>query len=189
MRNRNRSLLILVAAAVLAIALAACGGEDDNSSSTEASSTASTVGGSTVSVQSINGNDVLVDADGNALYTNDMDTASTIACTGECSTIWVPLTAPRGGQPSSDDSSVNGNLGTVDRPDGTSQVTFDGKPLYSFVQDSPGQATGDGFGDSFGGTDFVWTAASVSSGSASTGGAGTTTSSDSGGGGSSGYGY
>ena len=58
-------------------------------------------------------------------------------------------------------SSVQGKLSVVDRPDGTSQVTFNGMPLYSFVQDSPGQVTGDGVSDSFGGTDFTWTVAST----------------------------
>jgi predicted lipoprotein with Yx(FWY)xxD motif len=184
MRNRNRSLLIIVSAAVLAVSLAACGGDDNSTTSGSTGATGAaqaSSGGSTVSVQTIGGNDVLVDTDGNALYTNDMDTTSTIACTGECATIWVPLAAPSSGQPTSDDSSVNGKLGTVDRPDGTTQVTFDGMPMYSFVQDSPGQVTGDGFADSFGGTDFVWTVASNGGGTDTE----TTDSSSSGGG----YGY
>ena len=98
-----------------------------------------------------------------------MDTASKIACTGECASIWVPLAAPSGGQPTSDDSSVNGKIGTVDRPDGTTQVTFDGMPLYTFVQDSPGQDTGDGVSDSFGGTSFVWTVAGTGGATANAG--------------------
>lgn len=199
MPNGNRSLLIIISAAVLAVSLAACG-EDDNS--TTSGSTGATgaaqgsSGGSTVSAQTIGGNDVLVDADSNALYTNDTDTTSTIACTGECATIWVPLAAPSSGQPTSDDSSVNGKLGTVDRPDGTTQVTFDGKPLYSFVQDGPSEATGDGLADSFGGTEFVWLAAraeGVSAGkgaaTTSTDGGETTTAPEDSSNGSGGYGY
>ena len=62
------------------------------------------------------------------------------------------------------------------------QVTFGGKPLYTFVQDNPGQVTGNGVMDSFDGTNFTWTAATVS-GQAASGGAATTTSSSSGGGG------
>ena len=193
MQNRNRFLLILVSAAVLAIGLAACGGDDD-SDSTEASSAAATNASAngaadTVTVKSIDGNDVLVDAQGNALYANDMDSASAIACTGECAAIWIPLAAPSTGQPASGDSSVKGELSTVDRPDGTSQVTFDGMPLYTFTEDSPGQVTGDGVADSFGGTDFVWTVASTGGATADTG---ADTSTSSGGGsssGSGGYGY
>ena len=45
--------------------------------------------------------------------------------------------------------------------EGGSQVTFGGKPLYTFVQDSPGQVTGNGVTDSFGGTSFTWTVAST----------------------------
>ncbi len=51
---------------------------------------------------------------------------------------------------------VTGMLGTVKRPDGTGQVTLDGAPLYTFAEDSPGQVTGDGVQDSFGGKDFTW---------------------------------
>ncbi len=192
MHNRNRFLLILLSAAVLAVGLAACGGDDD-SDSTEASSAAATNASAngaadTVTVKSIDGNDVLVDAQGNALYTNDMDSASAIACTGECAAIWIPLAAPSTGQPASGDSSVEGELGTVDRADGTSQVTFDGMPLYTFTEDGPGQVTGDGFADSFGGTAFVWTVASTDEGaSADAGGGETTTSGGASDGG--GYGY
>ena len=61
-----------------------------------------------------------------------------------------------------------------------------GKPLYSFVQDSPGQVTGNGVSDSFGGTNFTWTAATVG-GAPSASGATTTTSGSNGGGYSGGY--
>ena len=185
MLHGYRSILAF-AVPVLAIALSACGGGDDNS--TTSSTSAATTGGAAgaVSVQSISGvGDVLVDSHGDALYTNDQDSGSTIACTGECTSIWVPVAAPSSGQPSSDDSAVESKLGVVKRSDGTSQVTFDGKPLYSFVQDSAGQATGDGVSDSFGGTSFTWTVASSGGGSASSG-AGSTTSTTTG---SSGYGY
>jgi len=67
----------------------------------------------------------------------------------------------------------------MQRPDGSSQVTYKGMPLYTFVEDSNSQVTGDGFVDSFGGSQFTWTAATV--GGASTGSSGTTTSSSSGG--------
>ena len=149
---------MLLSVPVLAIGLAACG----SSSSSTTSSTATSTGGvaSTVSTKSISGvGSVLVDAKGDVLYTNNQDSGSKIACTGSCTSIWLPLAAPSGGQPTSDNASVQAKLGVVKGPGGTSQVTFGGKPLYTFVQDSPGQATGNGAMDSFGGTSFTWTAA------------------------------
>jgi predicted lipoprotein with Yx(FWY)xxD motif len=205
-RYRLRSILALTSIPVLAIALGACGSSNNSSSSssTPATNTAAT-NGETVSVQSVGGvGSVLVDSQGNTLYTNAQDSGSKVACTGQCTSIWPPLAAPSSGQPTSSDSSVQAKLGVVQLPDGSSQVTYGGKPLYTFVQDSPGKATGNGVTDSFGGTSFTWTAASSTGGTA-TGGAsaggtssGTTTSSSSGGsssssGGSSsgggGYGY
>lgn len=196
MAHKRRFPLALAGAAVLAIALAACG-SDNSSDSTSTTDTAAAAAGSssatTVSVQSIGGADVLVDANGNALYTNDQDSGSNVKCSGECTSIWPPLAAPSGSQPSSDDSTVDGELGTVDLPDGTTQVTFDGKPLYTFTQDSSGQVSGDGVTDSFGGVSFTWTVASPSGDtSESSGEAGATappTTTDSGSSSGGGYGY
>jgi hypothetical protein len=69
-----------------------------------------------------------------------------------------------------------GKLGVIKRPDGTSQVTDNGKPLYTFSEDSPGNATGNGFTDEFDGRHFTWsviraggtTATSAGSGSGGT---------------------
>jgi predicted lipoprotein with Yx(FWY)xxD motif len=194
----RRGYLALIAVPVLAIGLAACGGSSnsDNSSSNAASTAPAQTSASsdTVSTKSVSGvGTVLVDSKGNALYTNDQDTSSKIACTGQCQSFWIPLKASSGGQPTSADSSVQAKLGVEQ-----GQVTFDGKPLYTFVEDSPGQVTGNGFQDSFGGTTFTWTAAtasgaapassgSTSSGSTSAGSMGSSSSSS--GGSSGGYSY
>jgi predicted lipoprotein with Yx(FWY)xxD motif len=185
MLGRTRFLAVLLAIPAIAAGVAACGGGDDDSGDMTA---AGSEAGSTVSVESLgDAGEVLVDEQGAALYTNDRDTASKIACTGECTSIWVPLSASNGA-PTSDDSSVEGKLGTIDRPDGTRQVTFEGKPLYSFVEDGPGAVTGDGLPDSFGGTEFVWTVARSPGGSAAPGGgAETDTSEEDGGVGRYGY--
>ena len=181
-------------AIALAVALAACGGSSSSSSDTTSASTSGGGGGSgtTVSVQSIGGANVLINPAGFALYTNDQDSQMTVACTGPCTKIWVPLTVPSGTTPSSDNSSVQGKLGTVKDPDGQTQVTFGGKPLYTFVQDSPGEATGDGFTDSFNGTTFTWTEATTggsSSGASSQGGSTTSGGGSTSSGGGGGYSY
>jgi predicted lipoprotein with Yx(FWY)xxD motif len=185
MNRRHAPLFTIAVVALAAIGLAACGGSDnsDSNSGSAGATAAASGGGQTVATKSISGvGNALVDSSGKVLYTNDMDTGSKIACTDQCLTEWVPLAAPGSGQPTSDDSAVQAKLGTVKRPDGSSQVTLGGMPLYTFVEDSPGQATGNGFADSFGGTNFVWTAATAS-GKAAPSSSTTTSGSSSGGGG------
>src|SRR4051812_31663183 len=185
----RRGYLTLLAVPVLAVALAACGGSnnsDNGSSNASSTPPAQTAGGSdTVSTKSISGvGSVLVDSKGDVLYTNDQDTASKMACTASCQSIWPPLMAA-GGHPTSSDSAVQAKLSVAN-----GQVTFGGKPLYTFVQDSPGQATGNGFMDSFDGTSFTWSAASAGGSTTSSGSSGATaptTSSSSSGGSSGGY--
>ena len=183
MHLRRNSILMVASVPLLALGLAACG--SSNSSSNNSTAAASTSGGaSTVSTKSISGvGNALVDSKGDVLYTNNMDSGSKVACTGSCTSIWPPLAAPSSGQPTSANASVQAKLGVVKQPGGGSQVTFGGKPLYTFVQDSPGQATGNGAMDSFGGTSFTWTAATASGTSASSGSTGTGSS------GGGGYGY
>jgi predicted lipoprotein with Yx(FWY)xxD motif len=179
----RKSILGIASVALLALGLAACGGGDDDSDSGSAGGMGAGNDGQTVATQSISGvGDVLVDSSGMALYTNDIDTRSKIACTDQCAAEWLPLAAPGGGQPTSDDSALQDELGTMQRPDGSSQVTLDGLPLYTFVDDTPGQVTGDGFSDSFAGTTFTWTVASAGGSSSASGSAATTTT-DSGSGG------
>lgn len=171
--NRKLVQAPLLAGAILA--LAACGGSSDGSGDATAGGGG---GASTVSVQSIAGaGKVLVDAQGDALYFNEEDAHGTIACTASCTSIWPPLTISGTAAPTAG-AGVSGALGVVMRPDGGRQVTWNGKPLYTFAQDGAGEATGDGARDSFGGTDFRWHAA----GKAATGSSG-------GGGSRGGYGY
>ena len=43
------------------------------------------------------------------------------------------------------------------RPDGSRQVTFDGRLLYRFLEDpDTGTVTGNGFADTFDGQAFTW---------------------------------
>jgi predicted lipoprotein with Yx(FWY)xxD motif len=148
------------ALAALALTLAACGGGDDEQPASAAAAAR------TVSVDQVEGvGSVLVDRSGAALYTPDREADGTIRCRGECTAIWPPLEAS--GMPTASDD-VPGRLGTVRRPDGAMQVTYDGRPLYRFAQDpQPGDVTGDGASDRFGGTSFTWhavTATGMSSG-------------------------
>jgi predicted lipoprotein with Yx(FWY)xxD motif len=168
-----RRALVLIAA-LSALALAACGDDSDDSRGATA---ASGGGDETVSVESIGeAGDVLVDSSGAALYRSDQESSGEVACTGQCVSFWEPLTVGAGEDPTAS-SDVEGELGTVMRPDGDTQVTLDGEPLYSFTEEGPGEVTGDGFVDAFDGTAVTWqvvtaTGSSSDGGTSSSGGGG-----------------
>ena len=153
-----KRLMIALAALVVVLALAACGGAgyDSNDTSPAAQSGDDTA---TVSVEELGDSGrVLVDSAGKALYAADEEADSSVVCTGACTSFWMPLTID-GGAPSG--NSLPSELGVVERGDGTRQVTFDGKRLYTFVEDEPGEVTGDGFSDAFDGQQFTWHVLSV----------------------------
>jgi len=88
---------------------------------------------------------ILVDGKGMTVYTYDKDTAGTSTCTGACAAIWPAVLtngAPTGG--TGVDSS---KLGTISLPDGSSQVTYNSKPLYYYSKDmAAGDVNGNGVG-------------------------------------------
>jgi predicted lipoprotein with Yx(FWY)xxD motif len=76
------------------------------------------------------------------LYTHAGDTATSSTCTGACATAWPPLATT--GQPVAG-AGVTGQLATLTRPDGTTQVSFGGHPLYYWQGDTKaGDVTGNG---------------------------------------------
>ena len=152
------------ALAALALGVAACGGNDEQAADAAATN-------ATVSVDQVDGvGAVLVDNAGAALYTPDQESDGTIHCKADCLSVWIPLKAS--GTPTGS-KDVTGKLSTIDRPDGGKQVTYDGRPLYTFAEDTePGKLTGDGVKDAFGGTSFTWhavTTKGTSSGGGSSG--------------------
>lgn len=166
--------LLIPAALAAALAVAACGGSSSESATPPSAKNA------TVSVKSIDGvGKVLVDPHGMALYTSNLDGKDRPACVGACTSIWKPLTLASG-TPSG--AAGTGTVGTVMRADGMRQVTVAGRPLYTFVQDTPGKASGNGVSDAFSGRHFTWSAVVAGGRTAAAGSAGQSAS------GSSGYG-
>jgi len=94
--------------------------------------------------------EILVTSDGKTLYTNTVDTPGALKCTTiACTGFWPPYTIAS--QPTAGEGLL-GALGTITRPDGSMQVTYNNQPLYTFYEDKqPGDAAGNGFTD-FGGT-------------------------------------
>jgi predicted lipoprotein with Yx(FWY)xxD motif len=171
-----KRLIAPAIAAALALTIAACGGGSGTSSSSG--------GTATVSIKQLPGvGQVLVDRSGKALYTPDQEANGMILCSGSCTAFWKPVT-PAGRDLTS--GAGGAKLGVTTRPDGTKQVTANGRPLYTFTEDSPGKVTGNGFKDDFGGHHFTWHVVSAGGKTASTG---TSTGSSSGGGSSGAYGY
>jgi predicted lipoprotein with Yx(FWY)xxD motif len=81
---------------------------------------------------------------GLTLYVKDGDSATTSSCTGTCATAWPPLKTTAGQQVSAGPG-ITGTFATLTRDDGSLQVTYNGQPLYYWVQDTKkGDATGDG---------------------------------------------
>jgi predicted lipoprotein with Yx(FWY)xxD motif len=99
---------------------------------------------------------IYTDADGMALYTPAQEATGKISCVGPCTSVWIPLAAPPNGS-ATESSDVRGSVGVITRPDGSSQVTLNGAPLYRFYQDTaPDTANGNGIRDSFGGVHLAW---------------------------------
>ncbi|MGN6588183.1 MAG: COG4315 family predicted lipoprotein [Solirubrobacterales bacterium] len=89
------------------------------------------------------GRTVLTTTKGRTLYSLSVETHGKFICTGSCLASWKPLVVPAGVTPKGPVK-----LGTIKRPDGRTQVTFKGHPLYSFNGDvKPGETNGEGLKD------------------------------------------
>lgn len=84
---------------------------------------------------------VLVDSEGMTLYDFHKDKGTTSSCYGPCAEGWPPMLTE--GEPTVGNGASASMLGTTERKDGTTQVTYNGHPLYTFVEDKkPGEANG-----------------------------------------------
>jgi predicted lipoprotein with Yx(FWY)xxD motif len=96
---------------------------------------------------------LLVDADGRTVYLFQKDSGTTSACDGACASAWPPVTA--NGTPTVVGGATAALVGTITRSDGTSQVTYNGHPLYRYVGDQKaGDTNGQGL-NAFGGGWFA----------------------------------
>ena len=83
---------------------------------------------------------ILANPVGLSLYTFDKDTADVSNCSGGCLTVWPAAVVPAG-------TEVAGAFGTIQRTDGSLQLTLNHLPLYTYARDkAPGDTLGDGVG-------------------------------------------
>jgi predicted lipoprotein with Yx(FWY)xxD motif len=149
--TRSRWLVGGALSVVLVVA-AACG---SSAPSTATTATAGTKPAAVVVTTATSGalGRILVDPSGKTLYRYSPDGTGKSTCTGACAAAWPPLMVPLGTTRVAGAGGVaSSGLGTIIRPGGARQVTFEGMPLYRFAGDtSPGEAKGQGVG----GTWFV----------------------------------
>jgi predicted lipoprotein with Yx(FWY)xxD motif len=152
----------LAAVALLAVACGSTPAASGGTSTTAAAATTTTAAattttsaasGATVALKTAKGTAGiwLTDQTGRTLYIYTKDQGSTSACYGQCASNWPPLTAT--GPVTITGQFVSQSLvGSTPRTDGTTQVTYGGKPLYYFKNDT---AAGDAKGQGVGGAWYI----------------------------------
>ena len=141
----TRSARLAVLAGAGLVLLAACGGGSSTYGSGSGSSGASQVAHTTgsIAVATTPAGKVLVDPGGRTLYVFAPDSRGHSTCTGSCETYWPPVPgadAERGAT-----AAVTATLGSIKRADGSSQLTANGYPVYTYVGDhARGDANGQG---------------------------------------------
>jgi len=94
--------------------------------------------GQTLDARTIAGQALLTNSSGITLYTFAPDRVNKSVCYGDCATYWPPVPGHMSAGPG-----VSGTIGTITRTDGSTQATYDGHPLYTYIGDhAPGQDGG-----------------------------------------------
>lgn len=141
------SLVALIAGAAL---ISGCGSSDDATSTTSAAAAGTTTAAAhdaTTTVASdhkkkllapmqqvsLTAKDsqfgkVIFNQDGQVAYAFENDTANTSNCSGECADFWPPVLTTDA--PTAAAGLDAAKVGTLTRPDGAKQVTYNGWPLY-----------------------------------------------------------
>jgi len=145
-----------------ALALAGCGDDEDSSAETTPAQGAQGDGGVAAEAESAqNGKPVragadeqagagteivvaesdygsiLFDSKQQAIYLFDKESSPKSECYGACAAAWPPVLTE--GQPQAGAGAKAELLGTTPRDDGSTQVTYNGHPLYYYVDDPKGE--------------------------------------------------
>lgn len=81
--------------------------------------------------------EVLFDSERRAIYYFDKESGPTSECYGDCAAAWPPVVTD--GEPQAGGAVEQNLLGTTERDDGTTQVTYADRPLYYYVDDPVGE--------------------------------------------------
>ena len=153
----RRTILYSITALVAAATLTACGGGSDeetpeaagdatSAEESPAESPAEEMSTDLATAETTLGT-IVVDGNGMTAYyfLKDVKDSGTSACSGDCLTAWPPITT-ESDTPTVE--GVTGEVGTITGTDGSTQITIDGRPIYTFAQDTaPGDVNGQGVND------------------------------------------
>ena len=135
----TRALLLVATTA----ALAACGGDDTSAATTTAEKpgapapAAKAAAGTTIVVRGSEFGTMLFGPRRQAIYIFQRDRRNQSRCYGECARLWPPVYA--NGRPRAGRGVKASLLGTTKRRGGRLQVTYNGKPLYYYAHEGPGE--------------------------------------------------
>jgi len=138
--------------AALAASLAACGSDSGGNETSEAPASDESMSASddaaategTLDVADSDLGQILVDGEGMTVYLFTNDSPGVSNCEGDCLAAWPPVAGPV----TAGDGVDASLLDTITATDGSTQVTYDGWPLYYWAQDTaPGDVTGQGVND------------------------------------------
>ncbi len=144
-RGARTRIVAVAGVAAVALAVAACGGTSSGGmySGGYGAPAAGSSGKGSVALASSKLGKILVDGKGRTLYLFEADKGTSSMCDGACASAWPPLATT--GKPTAGPGLAASKLGTTKRADGTTGVTYNGHPLYTFSGDrTPGQTTGQG---------------------------------------------
>jgi predicted lipoprotein with Yx(FWY)xxD motif len=149
----KKSALLAFAPVATAVVIAGCGGSSGGGGAATAATTkpagaakaapAKPAGGATptVTLAPSKFGKILVGANGRTLYDFVADKTMASTCYGACASLWPPLTVT--GTPKAGPGVRAALLGTTKRTDGTTEVTYNGHPLYYYAGDTAaGDTTG-----------------------------------------------
>jgi predicted lipoprotein with Yx(FWY)xxD motif len=149
--------LLAFAPVAAAVAIAGCGGSSGGSTQAKAAPSKQANGATTtVALAPSKFGKILVGPNGRTLYDFVADKTMASTCYGACASLWPPLTVT--GTPKAGSGVRASLLGTTKRTDGTTEVTYNGHPLYYYAGDSAaGDTTGQDI-NQFGALWYVLTA-------------------------------
>ena len=129
----------IFASLALLVGLAACGGGGSGGGYGTLLMTTPAPASGALSTATLNGGAGFVNAAQRTVYVFDADTtANQSTCSGGCAGVWPPVTVTAG-------ATLPANWSAFARTDGSQQLAYKGRPLYTYTGDSaPGQTNGDG---------------------------------------------